>query len=242
MSIARGIRTFHAAWALAAIGCSGGTAGAEKPSAPVANVAPPPDFEVSKMPEEPSATPPAASTTPPPAPPPEPARKPKTMQPKFDSEKGVSTIVGTQGAVFRVGAASLRVPEEALEGGKDLHLGPSKAAAAKGEPARLGLAYEIGPAIASAGAPFELTLTFPEGTEDVVLVTIVHPAAKDPKDPRPKTEITAVPPKHLDPEKHGALFELPALPEGVVYLAARSAVHVPIGGAAAPAPAPSGAP
>jgi hypothetical protein len=196
-------------------GCGGRQAEAEKPVAP-ATIASPPEYEMSKMPEARSAAPRASDAGATPAPPPPPAKKPKGMQPLFTSDKGVSTIVGTQGAVFRVAGATLRIPENALRDGKDIRFAPSRTPSAKGEPARLGAAFDIGPALPSVGPPFELVFPLPADASDIVLVTVLRSKTKDGK---AKTEVSTHAPKSVDPSQHEVLFELAQLPEGDVYIA-----------------------
>jgi hypothetical protein len=218
------------------VACGGRHAEAEKPAAP-AIVAPPPEYEMRKMPESASAAP-MASDSAAPAPLPPPAKKSKAMQPVFSNDKGVSTIVGTVGAVFKVAGATLHIPEDALRDGKDVRFAPSRTVPTKGEPARLGTAFDIGPALASAGPPFELVLPLPPDAGDVVLVTVVRSKTKDGK---PKTDVSTLAPKSTDPSKHEALFELAELPEGDAFLAAKPASTSSPEASAAPSAAPPAA-
>ena len=198
------------------VSCGGRHAGAEEPVA-AAIVAPPPEYEMRKMPESASAAPMASDSSAPVLPPP-PPKKSKVMQPVFSNDKGVSTIVGTVGAVFKVAGATLHIPEDALRDGKDIRFAPSRTVPTKGEPARLGTAFDIGPALASAGPPFELVLPLPPDAGDVVLVTVVRSKTKDGK---PKADVSTLVPKGADPSKHEALFELAELPDGDVFLAVK---------------------
>jgi hypothetical protein len=216
---------------LLSAGCGGRHAEAGKP-ATAAIHAPPPEFEMGKMPETASAKPEAWDAgAPPKAAPPEPVKKRKEMQPSFSNDKGVSTIVGTHGALFRVAGATLRIPRDALKDGKDIRFAPSRTAPAKEAPARLGPAFDLGPALASAGPPYELTLPLPADAGDVVLVIVVRSKTKEGK---PKIDVTLLAPKSVDASTHEALFELAALPEGDVCLAKR-----PPGWTASPEPGPA---
>jgi hypothetical protein len=205
--------------------CGGSHAKDEKTATP-AIISPAPEYEMSKMPEPSTAASKASDAGTASAPSPPPAKKPKRsgMQPVFANDNGVSTIVGTQGAVFKVAGATLRVLEDALRDGKDIRFAPSRTPPAKGEPARLGGAFDIGPVLASAGPPFELLLPVPADAGEIVLVTIVRSTTKDGK---ANTAITTVAPKSVDDGKHEALFELAALPDGSVYLAKKPASPSP---------------
>jgi hypothetical protein len=199
--------------------CGGSHAKDEKTETP-SIISPLPEYEMSKIPEASSAAPKATEGEAAPAPPTPSAKKPKGMQPLFTNDKEVSTVVGTQGAVFRVADATLRIPADALRDGKDIHLALSPTPPAKDEPARLGTAFTVGPALASVGPPFELVLPFPADAGEVVLITLLRPKTKDKK---AKTDVSTLAPKSVDPSKREALFELAALPEADVYLAKKPA-------------------
>jgi hypothetical protein len=205
--------------------CGGSRANDEKPATP-AIISPAPEYEMSKMPEPSTAAPTASEVGTAPAPPTPPAKKPKRsgMQPVFANDDGVSTIVGTQGAVFKVAGATLRVPEDALRDGKDIRLAPSRTPLAKGEPVRLGGAFDVGPVLTSAGPPFELLLPVPVDAGELVLVTISRSTTKDGK---ANTAISTIAPTSVDAGKREALFELTELRDGTVYLAKKSALPTP---------------
>jgi hypothetical protein len=198
------------------IACGGHRTEAEEPVAAAPIIPPPPEYEMNKMPVPASAEPKSDQQAPSASAPEPPPKKLKEMQPLFSNDNGVTTIVGTHGAVFKVGGATLRIPIDALREAKDIHFATSKTTAAKGEPARLGGAFEIGPALTSIGPPFELTLPIPADAPEVALVVIMR--AKE-KDGKAKATVATLAPKGVDSKKHEALFELAELPEGTAYLA-----------------------
>jgi hypothetical protein len=193
----------------AALGACGGDRSkqADTASKPLEDRPPPPQFEMS-VPEvveveagAPDAPDPSAEA---------PKRRP---QPKYEDEREVKTTIGESGAVFRVGGAVLRIPEEALRRGVNLSLAVQPVGGGKAD-GRVGKIYVVGRGVKSHSTPFELSLPL---ATDAGTVKLVIQRKWKPKGQK-NFERKIVEPRSIDAAGAAALFELPFLYKGEYWL------------------------
>jgi hypothetical protein len=199
-------------------GC-GGTSAApgeprQPPAAPAAPPAAPDDADAGAAPDAGAASGDAGEAKKEPE-----AKSPRRPQPKFQGDDVIEATVGTYGAVLELGKhGSLRIPEGALEDGMVIRFavaGPST----KGGPLRVGLVYELAPAVQSGGEPFVLELALPPGQKAPnLMVSKVETHGEN-----EKLVWHVVVPKSIDAAKKMATIELPALPGGWVHFTVKKA-------------------
>jgi len=223
------------ALALDTVSCGGSKSPAEQAGSEESAIeSPPPSFEVT-MPQEVEepADGGAAESKAEPAPS-EPEKAIRRPQPTFSTDQEIATTLGESGAIIKLGAiATLRIPEGALRDGKNIRVALSSSSPSKAAPPALGPSLTLEPKLRSAGPPFEVTFSLPEGVNAVELVVPMAPDST--KKGSSKAEYRRVAPKKIDVKKKQALFELDELPGGDVYLTKGTPPPTPAKESAAPA-------
>lgn len=135
---------------------------------------------------------------------------------QYADDKGVTTTLGANGGILKVGNATLRVPDGSLRDGMNVTF--SIDAKTRGPAGSVGAVYKIGPQVRSSGAKFQIVLPVPAGAKSPSFALEVE--QKDEKTGKAKTSWEVVAPTKIftGNEPVVALLEVDALFDGHVTL------------------------
>lgn len=139
---------------------------------------------------------------------------------QYVEASGITTTLGHNGGILKIGEATLRIPDGALREG--LNVTFAVAPKVKGPQKAMGQVYKVGPKVHSAGRKFQIALPIPQGAGPLGFA--VELQGRDEKTGKPKLEWQSVAPTKvfLDTEPAIALLELEGLFDGHVTLVEES--------------------
>lgn len=129
---------------------------------------------------------------------------------------GITTTLGHNGGILKIGEATLRIPDGALREGMNVTF--ALAPKVKGPEKAKGAIYKLAPKVHSAGPRFQIVLPVPQGAGPLGFA--VELSSVDEKTRKAKTEWQVVAPTKVfaDSDPKLALLEVDALFEGHVTL------------------------
>lgn len=135
---------------------------------------------------------------------------------QYVEASGITTTLGHNGGILKIGEATLRIPDGALRDGMNVTF--ALAPKTKGPQKALGPVYKVGPKVHSAGPKFQIALPIPQGAGPLGFA--VEMEGRDEKTGKPKLEWQSVAATKvfLDIEPPIALLEVEGLFDGHVTL------------------------
>lgn len=139
---------------------------------------------------------------------------------QYVEASAVTTTLGRDGGILKIGDASLRIPENALRDGMNVTF--ALAPKVKGPANAVGSVYKVAPDTRSVGAPFQIVLPVPQGVQEL---SFAFTTSADEKSAKGKVSWQTVPATKVftDMQPPLALLEVESLFEGHVTLVRGSA-------------------
>jgi len=139
---------------------------------------------------------------------------------QYVEANGVTTTLGRDGGILKIGDASLRIPENALREGMNVTF--ALAPKVKGPAGAIGPVYKVAPETRTVGAAFQLVLPVPAGVSSAAFAVETTTGEKSAK---AKASWQTIPATKIftDRDPNVALLELDSLFEGHVTLVPASA-------------------